>query len=470
MFDLTILSRIQFAFTVTFHIIWPTLTIGLGLFLLITEIQWLRTKNKIYLGIYKFWVKIFALAFGMGVVTGLPLAYEFGTNFANLSKFGGNILGPLLGVEVLTAFFIEASLIGIMIFGWGRVSPMIHLFATLFVVIGTHNSAFWILSTNSFLQTPEGFEILNGKLEPKEWSEVIFNPSFHYRFFHMLLASYVTTSMLVAGVSAYQLLRKYNIEVAKASFSTGLIVLSIVVPLQLFAGDAQGRNTLKYQPLKIAAIEGIWETTKGAPLSLFAIPDQKLEKNLYEIKIPHLASIILTHSYNGELKGLKDWPAEDRPRVLPIFYFFRIMVGIGVLLLGTAVYSIYLRVKKKLFDVPLFLKWCALIAPIGFLATISGWYVTELGRQPWMIYNILKVKDAVSPIQASAVAISLTGFVIIYIIMFSAFLIYFFKLIRTGAEINPSDKHNDYNEDKDWLSLAGHTSHVIDHNIKNKGN
>jgi cytochrome d ubiquinol oxidase subunit I len=449
--DAAILSRIQFAFTVSFHIIWPTLNIGLGLFLLILEILWLKTHKTAYLNLYRFWVKIFALAFGLGVVTGIALSYQFGTNFSVFSNLAGPIIGPLLGIEVMTAFFLEAAFIGVMIFGWNKVSPTIHLLATIFVVLGTHNSAFWVIAANSWMHTPQGFEIINGVMHPTSWLEIIFNPSFPYRLMHSLTASYLTVALLISGISAYFLLKNTSVQTAKKGFSIALLMLTLLAPLQIYLGHAQGLNTKEYQPVKIAAMEGLWDSTKGAPLVLFAIPDQNLETNKYAVKIPKLASLILTHDINGEVKGIKDFKKEQRPPISAIFYTFRIMVGLGMLFLLIAFISVILRLRKNLYNNKIFHKLCYFVTPLGLLATISGWWVTEIGRQPWLIYGVLKTKDAISPIKAELILTSLISFILVYSLLLISFLYYASRLIIKGYDVNKNEK---------WLKIATHTNHL----------
>ena len=446
-----ILSRIQFAFTVSFHIIWPTINIGLGLFLLILEISWLRTKKKEYLNLYKFWVKIFALAFGIGVVTGIPLSYQFGTNFSIFSNMAGPIIGPLLGIEVMTAFFLEAAFIGVMIFGWNKVPKSVHLFATIFVVLGTHNSAFWVIAANSWMHTPQGFEVIDGILHPKSWLEIIFNPSFPYRMTHMLSASYITVSLLIAGVSSYFLIKKISVQTAKKGLSISLLVLTFLAPLQIILGDLHGLNTKEYQPAKIAAMEGLWKTTKGAPLVLFAIPDEENEANNFEIKIPKLASFILTHDFDGEVKGLNEFSKDNRPPIKIIFFAFRVMVSLGLLFFFLAFVSVILRFRKKLYDAHLFHRVCVLCMPLGLVATIAGWWVTEIGRQPWLIHGVLRTKDSLSPVDPQLISVSLISFIVVYILLSISFLYYASRLVKKGYDFDKNEK---------WLKVATHTTHL----------
>ena len=463
MLESAILSRIQFGFTVSYHLIWPTLTIGLGLFLLILEALWLTTGKNTYIVIYKFWVKIFALAFAMGVVTGIPLAFEFGTNFSELSRVAGPILGPLLSVEVMTAFFLEAAFVGVMLFGFDRVPKWVHFFATLFVCIGTHNSAFWILVANSWLQTPTGAEMVDGIFQVTSWRDVILNPSMIYRYPHMLFASYISGMLLVAGVAAWYLLRNRNRDFAIKTIRIAVVVLAFLTPMQIFLGDSQGINIKKNQPLKVAAMEGLWETSKGAPLVLFAVPDKETESNKFAIEIPKLSSFILTHDWDGEVQGIKDWPKNERPNVWIVFYCFRIMVGLGFLYALVSLFGLFLVFRRKLIHTNWFLKLLLFLTPTGLIASLAGWYVTEFGRQPWVVYNYLKTNDSVTILPAASVVVSLTAIVIIYVMMTLAFLYYAKTQILKGPE-----KLDD--EDSEFLHLITHTSHITDDNhegIKN---
>ncbi len=432
-FDPILLARIQFAFTISFHIIFPAFTIGLAGYLSCVEALYLKTKNPIYKEIYKFWIKIFAIIFGMGVVSGVVLSYQIGTNWSGFSYKTGNVLGPLLGFEVLTAFFLEASFLGIMLFGWNRVSDKLHFVSTVIVAIGTLISAFWILAANSWMHTPQGYFITDGIFYPSNWLEIIFNPSFLYRFSHMVVATYLTTAFVVCGVSAWFLWRKKSTEHAKVMFKMALFFITIFIPLQIFIGDLHGLNTLKYQPVKVAAMEGIWETEKGAALTVFGIPDEKSESTKYAIKIPKLASLILTHDAEGEIRGLKSWAKEDRPPVVPIFFAFRVMVGIGFAMLLTAVVALVLNFRKKLFDVKWFQFWCMLMTPSGFIALLAGWFVTEIGRQPFLVYGLLRTKDVASVISYEQVLFSLVSFVLVYFVIFGAATFYILRLIGKGV-------------------------------------
>jgi len=443
LFDPIMLARIQFAFTISYHIIFPAFTIGLASFLAITEFLWLKTGKDVYKDVYKFWIKIFAVAFGIGVVTGVVMAYQFGTNWSAFSHKVGNVIGPLLAYEVLTAFFLEATFLGVMLFGWGRVSKRMHFTASCMVAFGTLVSSFWILSANSWMQTPQGFEIgADGVLNPTSWMEIIFNPSFPYRLVHMVIAAYLTTSFVVGGVGALYLWQKRFIPQAKIMLAMAAIMAIFVTPIQMYVGDAHGLNTLEHQPRKIAAMEGIWETEKGAPLLLFAIPDEKTESNKMEVKIPKLASLLLTHKWDGELKGLKEWAKEDRPPVAIVFWSFRIMVGMGTLMLILGIASAVQYLRGKLFTTRwLQMSWILMI-PSGFIALLAGWFVTEVGRQPYVAYGIIRTSDAVSPaIIGPQVAWSLLSFIVMYILIFGAASYYIVKLIKKGI-VNSKESKN----------------------------
>ncbi len=436
--DPLLLSRIQFAFTISFHIIFPSFTIGLAAWLVVLEALWLKTGKPIYMHIAQHWAKIFAVSFGMGVVSGVVLSYEFGTNWSELSRRGGNVIGPLLSYEVLTAFFLEAGFLGIMLFGWKRVPKGVHFFATLMVALGTAISAFWILSANSFMQTPAGFRIDElGVLHVADWWQVIFNPSFPYRFAHMVAAAYLTTAFIVAGIGAWYILRERSVPHGRIMLGMGLSLLVWLAPLQLVIGDLHGLNTLEYQPAKIAALEAHWDTERGFPLILFAIPDPKAEKNNYEISIPALGSLILTHDWNGEIKGLKSFPPEDRPNPIIPFFAFRIMVGIGMIMIAVGIVGSILWLTGRLYGSRWFLRTMVLVSPLGFLAVLSGWFVAEVGRQPWTVYGVLRTADAVSPVPGGSVLTSLILFVLVYGVVFGAGLYYIGKLVQRGPDETP---------------------------------
>ncbi|MGD8369602.1 MAG: cytochrome ubiquinol oxidase subunit I [Desulfobacterales bacterium] len=433
--DPLILARIQFAFTVSFHIIFPAFTIGLASWLAVLEWRWLKTGNPVFAEVYRMWVKIFAVTFGMGVVSGVVLSFQFGTNWSVFSDRAGNVLGPLLGYEVLTAFFLEASFLGVMLFGWNRVSPKMHFAATVIVATGTLISAFWILSANSWMQTPHGFRVgADGLLYPTDWLQIIFNPSFPYRFAHMVTAAYMTTAFVVAGVGAYYLWRGIHVRHARVMLGMAMIMAVFVAPAQAILGDLHGLNTVEHQPAKVAAIEGLWETEEGAPLVLFGWPDQEEETTKYAVEIPKLSSLILTHDLNGEVLGLKEWPREDRPPVAWVFWSFRVMVGIGILMIATGITALVLYFKKRLFDTKWFQYWCMAMTPSGFVAVLAGWFVTEIGRQPYIVYGVMRTAEAVSPVAGTAVALSLAAFVVVYGFVFGAGAYYIVKLIRKGPE------------------------------------
>lgn len=434
--DPVLLARIQFAFTVSFHIIFPAFTIGLASWLAIVEWRWLKTGDPIYQEVYRMWVKIFAVAFGMGVVSGVVMSYEFGTNWSVFSDRVGNVLGPLLGYEVLTAFFLEASFLGIMLFGWGRVSPRMHFASTCIVAIGTLISAFWILAANSWMQTPQGFITGDeGLLYPSDWFQIIFNPSFPYRLMHMVTAAYLTTAFVVGGVGAYYIWSGQHVNHAKLMMGMAMLMAVFVAPIQIILGDLHGLNTLEHQPAKIAAMEGIWETERGGPFRVFAIPDQANQQNHYELAIPKLGSLILTHQLDGEVKGLKEWAPTDQPPVIWVFWSFRVMVGIGLLMAFTGIMAVILHLRKKLFTTRWFQIWCIAMSPSGFIAVLAGWFVTEIGRQPFVAYGVLRTAESVSPVIGEYVALSLLAFIVVYTFVFGAGSYYIFSLIKKGPAI-----------------------------------
>lgn len=437
MLDTLLLSRIQFAANISFHILFPTITIALAWFLAFFKLKYDLTEHPVWLRAYRFWVKIFALTFALGVVSGITMSFQFGTNWPGFMEKVGNIAGPLLGYEVLTAFFMEATFLGIMLFGMKRVPPKIHTLATFIVAIGTTLSAFWILSLNSWMQTPTGFELRDGIVYPTDWFEVIFNPSFGYRFFHMLLASALTASFLIAGVSAYRMLKNDEKHAPKKALTVALTVAALLTPLQVFVGDLHGLNTLKHQPQKIAAMEGVWETEKGAPLLLFAIPNEEKRRNDFALGIPNMASFILTHDVNGEIKGLNEFRGEHPP-VKPVFFGFRIMVGMGMLMILVAFVTRFTLWKKG--ELP---KWQlkALVAMTfsGWVATLAGWYVTEIGRQPYIVSGILRVEDAVTTIASENVLFTLVGYLTIYAILLYAYIRTLFHTASKSVEVEEYD-------------------------------
>ncbi|EPJ7149043.1 TPA: cytochrome ubiquinol oxidase subunit I [Proteus mirabilis] len=429
------LARIQFAFTVSFHIIFPAITIGLASFLAVLEGLWLKTRNKDYLALFHFWSKIFAVNFAMGVVSGLVMAYQFGTNWSFFSDFAGSITGPLLTYEVLTAFFLEAGFLGVMLFGWNKVGEKLHFFATCMVALGTLMSTFWILASNSWMQTPQGFEIVNNQVVPVDWLAVIFNPSFPYRLAHMGVAAFLASAFFIAASASWHLLKGNKTSAMKKMLSMSIWIILILAPIQALIGDMHGLNTLKHQPAKIAAIEGHWQNNPGeaTPLILFGIPDMDEEKTKYALQIPYLGSLILTHSLDKQVPALKEFPKDDRPNSLIVFWSFRIMVGLGMLMILVGVWGTWLRYKKKLYQSNLFLRSTFLMAPSGLIAILAGWFTTEVGRQPWVVYGIQRTRDAVSAHGEMHMSISLLIFFIVYGSVFGIGYAYMLKLIRKGA-------------------------------------
>lgn len=423
--DPLILARAQFAANITFHILFPTITIALGWLLMFFRWRWLRTHDGAWLAAYRFWTKVFALSFALGVVSGITMSFQFGTNWPGFMEKAGNVAGPLLGYEVLTAFFLEAGFLGVMLFGHGRVSERIHMMASFFVAFGTTVSAFWILALNSWMQTPAGHEVIDGVFHVKSWAEVLFNPSFPYRFTHMLLASGLTCAFLMAGLSAWQLLRGRAERSAPKVMRVGLTVAALLIPVQIFVGDLHGLNTLKHQPQKIAAMEGVWETESGAPLLLFAVPDDKARTNHFEIAIPKMASLILTHDADGEIKGLNDFP-DAHPPAAPLFFAFRVMVGMGVLMLLVSWVGWWMgrRVAWAPQRLSRGLLWVlAGMSFSGWVATVAGWYVTEIGRQPFIIHGLLRTADvAATTVPSSMIALSLAMYVTLYLALIVAYV------------------------------------------------
>ncbi|HCT3328223.1 TPA: cytochrome ubiquinol oxidase subunit I [Proteus mirabilis] len=429
------LARIQFAFTVSFHIIFPAITIGLASFLAVLEGLWLKTRNKDYLALFHFWSKIFAVNFAMGVVSGLVMAYQFGTNWSFFSDFAGSITGPLLTYEVLTAFFLEAGFLGVMLFGWNKVGEKLHFFAICMVALGTLMSTFWILASNSWMQTPQGFEIVNNQVVPVDWLAVIFNPSFPYRLAHMGVAAFLASAFFIAASASWHLLKGNKTSAMKKMLSMSIWIILILAPIQALIGDMHGLNTLKHQPAKIAAIEGHWQNNPGeaTPLILFGIPNMDEEKTKYALQIPYLGSLILTHSLDKQVPALKEFPKDDRPNSLIVFWSFRIMVGLGMLMILVGVWGTWLRYKKKLYQSNLFLRFTFLMAPSGLIAILAGWFTTEVGRQPWVVYGIQRTRDAVSAHGEMHMSISLLIFFIVYGSVFGIGYAYMLKLIRKGA-------------------------------------
>jgi cytochrome d ubiquinol oxidase subunit I len=431
MLDPVLLARIQFAFTVSFHIVFPAFTIGLASYLAVLEGLWLWTADDSYRRAFDFWLKIFAVAFGMGVVSGVFMSYQFGTNWSVFSDKTGPVLGPLMGYEVLTAFFLEAGFLGIMLFGRERVGRRMHFFATLMVAGGTLFSAFWILAVNSWMHTPQGYAInAAGQFVPRDWWAVIFNPSFPYRLVHMVLAAYLATAFIVGATGAYHLLRGRRDGAAQTMLSMAMWMAALVTPLQVIAGDLHGLNTFEHQPAKVAAMEGHFRTyEKGAPLILFGIPDTEAGETRYSIEIPKLGSLILTHSMDGRVRGLDAWPRSEWPNVPIVFWCFRIMVGLGVLMLAVGIASLVLRMRGRLFEARWFLQATLLMGPSGLIAMLAGWFVTEVGRQPYTVYGLLRTADSVSPIGTPAVGASLLAIVVVYLFVFGAGVWYLLKLM-----------------------------------------
>ena len=433
--DPTLLARIQFAANITFHILFPTISIGLGWFLLYFKTRFVSTGKKFWMDAYQFWIKIFALTFAIGAVSGITMSFQFGTNWPGFMNTVGNIAGPLLAYEVLTAFFLEATMLGIMLFGRGRVSEWVHTTATWLVALGTTASAFWILALNSWMHTPAGFEMIDGKAYVTSWFEVIFNPSFPYRFTHMMIASGLTVSFLLAGISAYRWLKKDVSDAVMATMRAGVFVAAVLIPVQIFVGDLHGLNTLEHQPAKLAAMEGIWKTQKGVPAVLFALPDEKSKTNNFEIAIPNLASLYLTHHWDGEVLGLDAFEGKHPP-VAPVFWAFRVMVGIGLLMLVVSWWATFeLRIKRR--PSQMIAKILVAMTFAGWVALIAGWYVTEIGRQPWLVYGLLTVAQAASTVPATSIALTLTIYLLLYILLLGAYISVVFYLAKKAIQPAP---------------------------------
>lgn len=447
------LSRIQFGFVISFHILFPAFTIGLASWLAYLEFRWLRARNAadgaLWRDLYFFWLKIFAVSFGMGVVSGIVMSFQFGTNWSILSERAGNILGPLLSYEVLTAFFLEATFLGVMLFGAKRVSPRVHFFATCMVALGTLISTFWIIAASSWMHTPAGYKIVNGVFEAANWWQIVFNPSFPYRLSHMVIAAFITTCFVIGGVSARYLLRGEHVPAARAMLKLAVLFAAIAVPAQILVGDLHGHNVRQYQPIKLAAMEAHWRSEgegKGVPLVLFAIPNEAAERNDYEIAIPRLGSLVLTWSLDGEIAPLTSVPPEDRPPVAPVFFAFRVMVGLGLLMLVLTALSMFAWRRQRLFESRWLLRGWQCMLPAGFIALLSGWYVVEIGRQPWVIYGLLRTADAVSAVDVGSVWTSLISFALVYAVVFGAGIWYILALIRKGPQPHepaPDTDHGD---------------------------
>jgi len=439
--DTFMLSRIQFAANISFHILFPTINIALAWLLFYFKLRSHWSDHPIWMRIYRFWVKVFALTFALGVVSGITMSFQFGTNWPGFMETVGNIAGPLLGYEVLTAFFLEATFLGIMLFGINRVSKLAHTIATGLVAVGVTLSAFWILALNSWMHTPTGHEMIDGVAHAVDWMEIIFNPSFSYRLTHTLVSSGLTVVFFIAGISAYRISYGDQKKAPRLALKTSMMIAAFLAPLQIFLGDLHGLNTFEHQPQKVAAMEGAWETKNGAPLILFGIPDEETKSNKYEIAIPKLASLILTHDLNGEVKGINDFGA-DRPRVAPVFYGFRIMVLIGMLMLALAWYTAYKLYKPKHLNWTLSswhlraLEWMTFS---GWVATLAGWYVTEIGRQPWLVTGILTSAEAVTPIAPSNVLFSLVLYLTIYAVLLTAYIYTLRAMARKATQVEEYD-------------------------------
>ena len=448
------LSRLQFALTISFHILFPALTIGLASWLALLEGLWLASGRELYRELYRFWVRIFAVSFGMGVVSGIVMSFQFGTNWSRFSDQAGNVIGPLLSYEVVTAFFLEASFLGIMLFGWNRVRPSLHFLATCMVALGTLISTFWIISANSWMQTPAGFELRDGVFFPTDWWAVVFNPSFPYRLVHMVLGAYLTTCFTIGAVAAWYLLRDRFRQHARVMLAMSVGFAAIVAPLQMVAGDLAGLNVMEHQPAKLAAIEGHWNREEApVPLLLFALPDQEAEANRLEVGIPYLGSLILTHSLEGEVPGLKDFAPADRPPVAIVFWSFRLMVGLGLLMLFLGLYGVWLYYRGRLYQTRWFLRLWNLSLPAGYLAVLSGWVTAEVGRQPYVVYGVLRTADALSPVNGASVATSLVLFALAYTVVFGAGSYYLLKLVRSGIQVPPPERETPFRTPERPLSM-----------------
>lgn len=452
MIDTLMLSRIQFASNITFHILFPTITIALGWFLFFFKLKFVRTQNEIWNEAYKFWVKIFALTFALGVVSGLTMSFQFGTNWPGYMEKVGNIAGPLLAYEVLTAFFLEATFLGVMLFGSNRVSQKTHLVATFLVAFGTTLSAFWIIALNSWMQTPQGHKIIDGIVFADSWWAIIFNPSMPYRLMHMMMASFLTAAFFVAGVSAYRSLKGSTSVSNNLTLKLAVTIAAILIPFQILLGDLHGTNTLEHQPAKLAAMEGIWKTGGNVPAVIFAIPDQTSKSNLYEIAIPNLASLYLTHTWDGEVKGL-DAFGTDIPPVLPVFFAFRIMVGVGILMLCISWFGFWRLRREQVLP-----RWfkASLVGMTfsGWIAVVSGWYVTEIGRQPFLVSGILRTADAVTTVPSSMVLSTLLLYLILYIGLLATYIWIVFYMARKADQL-PADLQDIDNKSISSTNLSG---------------
>ncbi len=440
--DPVLLSRLQWAWVIAWHILLPALTVGLASYIAVLEGFYFFTKKDIWFRLSGFWTRIFAVSFGMGVVSGIIMPFQFGTNWSRFTDATADVLSPMMAYEGLMAFFLEASFLGVLLFGRRLVPRWAHFFAAIMVAFGTLLSSFWILATNSWMQTPQGYKIVDGRFEPVNWLAIIFNPSFPYRLTHNVTAFYVTTGFVVLGVGAYLLRRGKSTEEARLMIRMALNLLIVLVPLQMVLGDLHGLNTLRYQPAKVAAMEGRYDTEKPMPLTLFGIPDDKDATMHDAIEVPHLGSLILTHSWDGGIKGLKEWPADERPPVGPPFFAFRIMVGIAFIMLFVVIAGQVMRRGGRIYGSDWFLRLCQWVAPLGFVAVIAGWVTTEVGRQPWTVYGLLRTADSVSPsLTGIDVAISFAFYIVVYLIMFPTGIAFMAALVRLGpreADLEPA--------------------------------
>lgn len=455
--DPLLLSRIQFAFVICFHTIFPVFTIGLASYIALLQGLFFKTQNHAWDRLALFWTKVFAVVFGMGVVSGIVMSFQFGTNWSNFSLAASNFIGPMLSYEVVTAFFLEAAFLGILLFGRGKVPQGMHLLAAMLVALGTFISAFWILSANSWMHTPAGVELIDNRFHVTSWSAAIFNPSFPYRFAHMAMASFITGGFVVAGVSAWFLLRGRDVEANRRALSMCLWLLLFLTPAQAVVGDFHGLNTLEHQPTKVAAMEGHWETATNVPLLLFALPDQAAQDNRFEIGIPNLASIILTHSIDGEIPGISEAAPEEQPPVMLVFWAFRVMVAIGLLMIATAFAGLLLRRKGRIYENRLFLKTLVSMISLPFIAVLAGWVVTESGRAPWLVYGIMTHAQGVTPSLTGWMALAtLIGYVLVYAVVFYAGIYYLTRVVRNGMlpEDDRASVNSDANRPKRPLSAA----------------
>jgi len=453
--DPLLLSRIQFAFVVSFHAIFPVFTIGLASYIVVLEGLLFTTRDPVWEQLAKFWTRVFAVVFGMGVVSGIVMAFQFGTNWSNFSYATANFLGPVLAYEVVTAFFLEATFLGVLLFGRDKVPQGIHLFAAIMVALGTLISSFWILAANSWMQTPAGVELQDGMFQMTSWGEAIFNSSFPYRFAHMVFASFLTGGFVVAGVSAWYLLRNREAAANRRALSMCMWLLLFLAPAQLVIGDLHGLNTLENQPTKVAAMEGHWESKAGAPLILFAIPDSEAETNHFEIGIPRLGSIILKHDPDGVVPGVTDVPADERPPVGITFWSFRVMVGLGLLMIAVAFWGAWLRFRGKLYTVEAFRRTLVWMIPAPFIAVLAGWFVTETGRAPWLVYGLMTHAEGVTPSLTGGMALfTLIGFVVVYGVVFAAGLYYLTRIVRAGMEHIEITEHAEHHRAKRPFSAA----------------